>query len=403
MTSCKFNFFKRDSSTEDVNTIDLSKYEEYKDREWFNIGLEQETDYFGNNTYFNAIIKYEKMKKGKYTANDGSYNLYICDNGDVVRDNANRPIFFNKTEYRYYKAYVSDRSYEPSTVGLTGKEALYAFYYELASLFDGITESKLSYQNSQFASMDAAGLICGKVIKDKRVGTVETDDKLSYICQGVSGVGASFDESYVFTTYMNSNSLFKFVGLPPFLSASTVTSWKYGRKYGTTRNLRIWHDDELTINLDGYSKSEIRSWAPLFELAGYGTTSLEDHLDDTTSPYFTYKATIKILGYTTNESDGESKYLKNNIKLVCAPSKFDTKNNPIEYSVSYTIDFANATIWDGCGTFEFEDTGLNFYYTDDGIQYVSKIVGSSGTLETDYLIKNEIILTFFFPNKGILD
>ena len=414
MTSCKLNFFKgkesssQESETEttshntDTSSIDLSKYEDCRQYEWFNIGLEVYTDYLGNNSYFNGLRKYETMRKGKYSCDDdtsGHFNLYVCENGDAAYDDLSKIQFFDKSEYQVTTTQFSDKSYSQNELGLTAAQQKYSFYFDLACVFFVyyVLENDCLYTDARFNSASDVYSLYGIQLQNKTKGTVDTDDESSYICSSAYGRGPSYDEDYVFTTYMNCNPSFKFVGLPPFLSKNNVTSWSYQRKYTVKRSQRIWSDSQLIINLSGYTPEEVGTWLPLFAAAGYQQVSLNNSLD-ANRPYLNYEADIDILGFISSANGSTTKYLKNRITLTYSASRYDDNYNPIEYSVMYKIVFCLPTVWDTCGAFVFQDDGLYMLYSANSTQLTAQIVNDSGELVTGSITKNDTIFSFFFTH-----
>ena len=385
------------------STEKVSKYDAYTDCDWYGIGLEKYTDHdLDLNSYYEYLIKYETMKKGKYLSNDtfnGHYNLFICANGDVAMDDLDHIKFFHKSEYSYVTTQFSDRSYIPQELGLTAAEQKYDFYFELACTFAGVSESSLSYNDTVFSSINDVYSFYGIQLKNKISGSVEADDETCYVCSDAFGKGPSYDEGYVFTTYMNCNPAFKFVGLPPFLSSSDITSWSYERKYTNMRGMRHWSDSVLNIYLDGYTPEDAKTWYLLLTAAGYQKTKLQDNLDSESSPSFSYEGTINILGYVSSAANSATHYLKNKIALNLYTMKHDENNNPIEFSVQFRIEFAKTTVWDTCGTFVFQDDGLYMYYSDSGVQQKDKIVNENKEIETESIFKNNTTFSFFFVHE----
>lgn len=365
--------------------------------------LEVYTDYLGNNLYFNSLREYENTPKGKYSCDTdgiGHYNLYLCDNGDVAYDDFETIEFFDKSEYVMTTTRFSDRSYKRSTLGLNRPNAMFAFYLDLASIFTAFryTNSSVTYTNTRFDSAADIYVLYGIQLQAITKGTVDASDEHLYICSDAYGVNASYNEDYVFTTYMNCNPTFKFVGLPPFLSESNVTSWDYKRKYADKRGQHIWSDSQLIISLEGYSAEQVNSWLSLFAAAGYQQTAITNSLD-ADRPYLHYEADIDILGFASSASNSTTHYLKNHITLAYSPIKYDANSRPIEYGVMYKIEFCMPTVWDTCGTFVFHDDGLYMFYSVNSVQQTAKIVNENGELETPSITKNETIFSFFFTHQ----
>lgn len=395
-----------ESTSSESSSKDLSKYEDWKDYEWFNIGFEYYTDYLGNNIYFDSLIRYETFKSGKYLCDDeywGHFNLFVCENGDVGYDPLTKMVMFDKSEYTYYTLNINDYSYTESAYRENKTDKMFAFYLELSSVFFSLNEDVLSFNELELQTLQAVYSFYGIVLQFMNEGTVEQDETSAYICNGAYGLDATYNDSYLFTTYMNCNPLFKYSGLPPFLSESHVDNWEYKRGYTKIRGKRCWSDVSLIVWFKGYTAEEVRSWIPLFSMAGYQQTNYMDKLDDETNPLLDYEASIDILGFTYNSQP--TSYLKNRIELYFTPIKWDKDYHPIDYSVMYKITFCQPTVWDIAGKFVFQDDGLHFYYTDQGAALEAKIVNLNREIETANIVKDkgDTHLSFYFPHELIND
>ena len=401
------------SSSKGSSSNKQSKYDEYKDRDWYGVGLEAFTDTdMDNNMYYNSLIRLDALKPGKYTCTNeswGAYNLYICANGDVAIDDLDDLYAFDRSEYSYIKAhfdetYQKGRYYEPSPVGYTLPEAKFSYYFELACQFYGTNEDYQTFTEMAIESVDAVYAFYGISIKDKSVSTAAIDDEGAYILYSVIGHGPSYDEGYVNTTYMNCNPAFKFVGLPPFLSQSNITSWDYKRAVTdySSRGLRIWQDKQLTFTLSGYTAEEVKTWPALFSLAGYKETHVIDQLDDPVYPSFEYEGKIEIFSVTVSSGSGKPAYFTDTVTLTYSPSKW-VNYEPVEYSVNYIIKFASTWTVELAGTFMFLDSGLHIYYSD-GAPMEATLVDRSGELVTESITRGTNTnkpwaVTFAFPHK----
>ena len=375
------------------------KYDDYKDREWYNVGLDSLTDSTGNNLYYNSLINYDTFKPGKYVCDD-KYTFCICKNGDAAIYYQEKYHFFDFSEYTYVTAYESNRGYSPSTLGYSKERAMRSYYYELAIDFYGIYADESTYESIKCDSLEDIYGVFGVVILGKTMTIVDEDDTTSYVCNGCIGDGpTSYDEAYILTTYMNHNKLVKYSGMPSFFSSNNLTGWAYTRKPRKVRGKRVWQDVQLSLTFGGYTGEDVRSMITLLRLAGYTDDYIHDELDSD-SPYISYEAQIEILGFTSNWMN-HTGYIKNKIKLSYSPSKYDEKNKPIEYSVNYIVDYAESAWWDaGPGTFVLQGNGLFYYYTDEGAALVATIVNMNGELETACIVINEgkETLTFSLPH-----
>ncbi len=394
-----------DSDTSKTSSYDLSAYEDCKDYEWFNIGLERYTDYLGNNIYFNSLRRYELFAKGKYMCNDdyyGHYNFFICDNKDVMFDSLTKMYAFDKSEYTVTEINPTDRCYDMPADGLTREEAIYDYYFELAAHFAGVAEEHLSYNDTVFMTLSDVYGFYGIILQSPEIGTVDIDTTFLYVCRNAHGYGPTFKDKYVFSKYMDNVYTYRYVGVPPFLSIDNMKSWSYERKYTDRHGYRIWVDSKLTLSFTGYSIEEARSWPYIMELAEYDRTSLQDNLDSETYPSLIYEAKINMLGYISNMNhNSSSHFLQNSIKI----HYFTLKRNPVgpeDYIVDFTIEFTKPTVWDGHGLFIYQDEGLMFYYTFDTPETIqAKIVNKVKQLETKSVRTSEdVTASFFFPRKN---
>lgn len=391
MTACNFSSSKNKSKEE---VPDL--YGEYKDRDWYGIGLEQHTAESGKNNYYDTLIELETKQKGKYnytaSSENNNFSLFICGNGDFVNARNINSKYFDLSEYLIYVINGDERKrYELENVSPTGAPDKYNFYHDLVINYNQYNYSSLVFEDTQFASMQSVATSLGIDIKNVTVGTYPSDDPTTCICHHASGKGMSLNDDFLFSTYMNYNPSFKYVGLPSVFSENKVKSWSIVRGSTMERDIHMWTDDSLKIKLDGYTKQQIRTWVASFESAGYETTSTSDQLDSN-SPSFTYKAKVKLLKFGV-AGDSTDHYLKQSIQISCTPS--DTAN---EFSVVFTINFSSIVVWDGGGTFIFQAEGLIFYYANDGVQYTATIVNKNGTLQTSSVVDGDYTYNFAFPN-----
>ena len=383
------------------------KYDDYKNCEWFNIGLEKYTDANGNNTYFNGLVVYETLAKGVYTKGE-EYKVFVCDNGDAVfvetrgEYKTNAIDTFDKSEYNHTEINLNDKSYEGPDFRKTKAEAIYYFYFDLAIQFYATYFDSYTYENTKYNSVSDVISFLGFNIRDKSVGTIETSDTTSIICRGASGY-AGYDESYLFSTYMNYNPSFKCAGLPPFLSENNIIGWAYKRAYSTKQDYKYWVDNELQVTLTGYTLDDVRAWIPQFTSAGYETTSTSGSLDDGSTDY-TYKASRVLMNVTTTQpkSGGgttvKEHYYKTNIELHYYINEYDSNYNPKVFGVLFKINFPNPLVFDPGGTLVAEDNGLFLYYKDAGISKKTKIVNKNGQIENGNIINDKTTLQFAWPN-----
>ena len=383
------------------------KYDDYKNCEWFSIGLEKYTDANGNNTYFNGLVVYETLAKGVYTKGE-EYKVFVCDNGDAVfvetRGTYRNEIdAFDKSEYNHTEINLDYMSYTDSDFRKTRNDQIYYFYFDLAIQFYATYFDSYTYENTKYNSMGDVFSFLGFNIRDKSVGTVEASDNASIICTGVVGEATTYDESYILSTYMNHDSSFKCAGLPPFLSENNLVGWSYTRGVSTKQDYRIWTDDQLQTTFYGYTIEDIRSWIPLFTSAGYEMTSTSGSLDDGSTDY-TYKASRPILKVTiTQEKSGgttsvKEHYYKTNIELHFFVAKYDNNYNPEILGVIFRINFPNPVVYDPGGTLVAEDNGLFLYYKNAGVSEKTKIVNKSGQIENSSIINDKLTIKFDWPN-----
>ena len=392
MTACNFSSSKN-SKKDDVP----DKYTEYKDRDWYGIGLEEYTSDLGNNHYYDTLIELENIRKGKYnytaSSEASNFSLYICDNGDFVNSRSINSKYFDLSEYLIYIVNGDERKrYEVENISPVGAPNKLTFYHDLVTNYNQYNYSSLVFEDTQFTSMQNVATSLDIDFKDETVGTYPSDDSTACLCHHASGKGTSLNDDFLFSTYMNYNPSFKYVGLPSVFSENKIKSWSINRGSTMERDIHMWTDDSLKIKLDGYTKQQIRTWVAAFEGAGYETTSTSDKLDSSDSPSFTYKAKTKLLKYglAGNSTDH---FLRQSIQVSCTPS-----DNANEFSVVFTITFSPIVIWDGCGTFIFQDEGLIFYYANDGIKYTATIVNPNGVVETTSVVDGDRTYNFSFPN-----
>ena len=392
MTACNFSSSKNNKK-DDIPDL----YTEYKNRDWYGIGLEQHTAESGKNNYYDTLIELETIRKGKYnytaSSESSNFSLYICSNGDFVNARNTNSKYFDLSEYLIYIVNGDERKrYEVENVSPVGAPDKYNFYHDLVINYNQYNYSSLVFEDTQFASMQSVATSLDIDFKDESVGTYPSDDSTACICHQASGNGSSLNDDFLFSTYMNYNPSFKYVGLPSVFSENKITSWSIVRGSTVERDIHMYTDHTFKVKLAGYTKQQIRTWVAAFEGAGYETTSTSDKLDSSDSPSFTYKAKAKLLKFGVAGNSTEH-YLKETIQVSCTPS--DTAN---EFSVVFTITFAPIVYWDGCGTFIFQDEGLIFYYADDGVQYTAKIVNKNGVVETNSVSDGDRIYNFSFPN-----
>ena len=391
MTACNFSSSKNNKK-DDIP----DQYADYKNRDWYGIGLEQHTTESGKNYYYDTLIEFDATRKGKYNYiteyENNNFSLYFCDNGDFVNKRNVNSKYFDVSEYVIYTVNGDEmKRYEIENISPANAPAKYNFYRELVTNFDQYNYSSLVFEDTQFTSMQNVATSVGVQIKDKSLGTFISDDPSACFCNHAKGVGASFDEGYLMNRYLNYNPSFKYVGLPSVFSKDKVTSWSILRGTALVRDVNYLIDDTTKVNLDGYTKEQIRSWRAQFEAAGYETTSTSDQLDSTDSPSFTYRARVNLLKYGYADSSTDN-YLRQSIKITCQPSK----TNANEFSVAFELNAPSPTSWEG--TFAFQDKGLIFYYTSDNIQYNPTIVNTNGELVTSSVTKGGRSFRFSFPN-----
>ena len=392
-----------DESSNKENSSEKGKYDDYKDYEWYDIGFERYTDYLGNNMYYNSLIRYEGFKKGKYLCDDdnyGHYNFYVCENGDFAFDDLESIVMFDKSEHEFITCYYADKCYIHGAYYANEKDKLFPYYLELAAQVAGVFEDHLSYTDTKFASINDIYALYNIVIQNKGKGSVEPEDESSYLCKGAYGVDNTYDEIYVLSRYMNTNQ-FKYAGVPSFFSTNNITNWDYKRGYSINRGKNVWHDVKLYVELDGYSVEDAKTWGSILSLAGYSETSCQNKLDDEKAPHYSYEGTVDLLGFTSNHSTKTS-YLKNKLKVNFSPYKYDSNGYATDFCASFVIEYTMTTVWDGGGTFIFEDRGLMFYYTDNGTKLEATIVNTSGELQTPGISKGQdTILTFFLVHESV--